>query len=144
MYNWVVEHALKETWAEYCVYVGVYNGDWDVFGNPTVSIGVGCVGDGGAICLAQKVFRKNRGTVDAVADTTGAFKSINVETKEQVDKRISDVGRSMAKDVDEMSAIGFQEYTLIAAAAGWDEPTFWFVKYPLAKGAAATALGAMP
>ena len=140
IYNWLVEHWQKEIWAEYCVYIGVYNGDWDWLGNPTVLVATGCTGDGGAICLAQKVFRKNRQTVDAVPDTTGAFKTITVETKAQVDARISSLDGNY---VNGLSQTSFVRYSLIADAAGWDAATL-LAKYYQGKAAAATAVGAMP
>lgn len=141
-YKWIVGHAVKEEWAEYCIYVGL-GGGWDIYGNPTTPWAMGCSGDEGIINLAQKVFRKNRQTVDAVPDSTGEFKSITVETSDQIAGRISAMNSDLNTYIDDFSLAYFDFIYLVGAAAGWDATTM-FTKYNAAKAAAQAGIAGMP
>jgi len=85
--NWI-DHSVKESWAEFIIYI-FDGGWWDEWGTPTKIPGVHATGNPGIINLAQKVFRKNRHTVDAVPDSTGQFRSIDIETAQAISDRIS-------------------------------------------------------
>lgn len=87
-WNWVVEHSLKETWAEFTLYVAA--GGWWEDGWPDSPMSLGLHGDAGMINIAQKVFRKNRQSVDAQPAVSGSRETIAVQTASTISTRISE------------------------------------------------------
>ena len=146
VYNWLVEHALKERWAEFEIYLFL-GGGWDPFGGPSMTWSMGCSADAGIINLGQKLFRKNRQTVDAVP--VGGDDTIVVETAAEISTRISDQDEKLS---EYFSGIGlFNEFnyakylywSAVADAAGWNSTTMTG-KYTTAKTDALAAITAMP
>lgn len=73
----------KEKWAEFIVYIE-NGGYWDG-GCPMMQVTMGCSGDAGIINLGQKVFRKNRQTVDSAS----TYHTISVESANAISSRIT-------------------------------------------------------
>jgi hypothetical protein len=142
-YSWLVGHALKESWwAEYVAYCHL-DGDWDYLGNQTQVYNMSCTGDAGSICLAQKVFRKNRQTVDSVPSMAGVFESITVQTKAQITALISTKNNRMATQDSTFSDTTYEALQVVAATLGWSD-TACVGLYNTAKQNAAGAVAAMP
>lgn len=146
VYNWIVEHAFKERWAEFRVYVEL-GGDWNLVTlMPTMPLSMGCSADAGIINLGQKVFRKNRQTVDAAPEECD---TIVVETAAEISTRISQQDAKLSSFfsgwwvANDFGLDNYAWYRLVAIAAGWDSSEVW-TKYSQAKDDALTAIGTMP
>lgn len=89
-FEWGYHHVLKESWADYCLIArdAQLAGQipWRPF--PTYVYNMRCKGDAGMINLAQKVFRKNRQTVDQVPAISGQKETINVMTRNAIAAKI--------------------------------------------------------
>lgn len=148
-YNWIVEHAFKERWAEFIIYTGL-GGSWDpVTLMPTVIWSMGCAADAGIINLGQKVFRKNRQTVDVIPVVPGEYDTIVVETAAEISSRISEKHEKLGNFfsgwwiANDFNYNKYAWHCLVAAAAGWN-PNTVTTKHATAKADALAAIGAMP
>lgn len=116
--NWMVDHGMKEYWAEFEIFLQ-YGGYWDGQGNPVLSFSMDATGDAGIINLAQKVYRKNRQTVD---NTLEPPQSITVESASSIYTKISNQNSELTNYInDKLDADMYYAYSLYEA----DESTDW-------------------
>lgn len=142
--KWIVEHQLKEQWAELVIFTQL-GGYWED-GAPVAPYSLGATGHAGLINLAQKVFRKNRQTID---NQYNPRETIVVETSATIATRISSQNADLQ---DIYNANGkYQEvfwttYQQTAASRGW--PILGtdgvLAKYSDACSAAAMAISLIP
>jgi len=147
VYNWIVEHAFKERWAEFVIYIWL-GGGWTSLGYPDTMYSMGCQGDAGIINLGQKVFRKNRQTVDQIP--VGGYDTIVVETAAEISEKISQKDQEFAGFFNawdgwfgEFGQAKYVAYNQIATLCGWNPATV-IANYITAQSDALTAIGAMP
>jgi hypothetical protein len=150
---WIVDHMLKENWSEFIMYLH-NGGDWDELGMPTIVQGMYCQGDAGIINLGQKVFRKNRQTVDASVALSGSYETIAVETATEISGKIQSKNTEIDKYFDreywglysKFDLTRFILYNQIAEAEGWnDEDLSWLINhYDDIQDAAGAIPDAMP
>lgn len=153
-WGWVVEHYIKESWAEYDVF-WAQGGRFDYSGFPIIpsSITMGAAGDPDIINLAQKVSRKNRQNfafdgyppAERTTQTAGDISALIADQSTKLSTYLQ--GFHQLK-MDAYNAFGHLPATysslgtLLTPATNWNQGDGWF-KCLEAKAAAQLAYASM-
>ncbi len=106
----------KEYWAEIVRYINL-GGSWDQDGAPINTIGIFGQGNPKIINIAQKAFRKNRQTVDALPAYSGNYETITVQTQSEISSKLSEQYDSLSEYYYGETIFGYScNFTLTRAA----------------------------
>ena len=138
LHNWF-EHRDKETWADHELFARATDYPTNAWG--TYAHEMSAVGHPGIVNLAQKCFRKNGQTVDAVPGLSGTYETITVESREAISGLIGAQAADLSSKTYSLN--NYALWQAHANAEGWSASTM-VALHASSKSAAQAAVNGMP